>query len=75
VEAAPLSTAAAIEADLKAQLTSRVRWTESIAFMIAAGVDTFVEIGTGEVLSALVRRIDRGASRITIGGPDDLTKV
>jgi [acyl-carrier-protein] S-malonyltransferase len=75
VRAAALTTAAGIEADLKAQLTSRVRWTESVAFMLAAGVDTFIEIGTGEVLSALVKRIDRGANRITMGEPGDLSKV
>jgi [acyl-carrier-protein] S-malonyltransferase len=75
VGAAPLTTAAGIETDLKAQLTSRVRWTESILLMIAAGVDTFVEIGTGEVLSALVKRIDRGVHRISIARPSDLSKV
>ena len=75
VGAAALTTATGIEADLKAQLTSRVRWTESILLMIDAGVDTFVEIGAGEVLSALVKRIDRGVKRITIAGSSDLSKV
>ncbi|HUF38944.1 MAG TPA: ACP S-malonyltransferase [Anaerolineales bacterium] len=75
VGAAPLTTAAEIEADLKAQLTSRVRWTESIETMLARGIDTFVEIGTGDVLTSLVKRIDRSAVRITLAGPEDFSWV
>ncbi len=52
-----LRTAAEVRADLQAQLTSRVRWTESIQAMTSAGVDTFLELGTGTVLTGLVRRI------------------
>jgi [acyl-carrier-protein] S-malonyltransferase len=50
-----------------AQLTSSVRWTESVMFMLEHGVDTFVEIGTGDVLSGLIKRIDRSATRIQLG--------
>jgi [acyl-carrier-protein] S-malonyltransferase len=46
--------------DVKRQLTARVRWTESIRRMVADGVQSFAEIGTGEVLIGLIRRIDRG---------------
>ncbi|NJN44136.1 MAG: ACP S-malonyltransferase [Anaerolineae bacterium] len=46
VAAKPLSRIQYIEDDLKAQLTSRVRWTESIEYMLEKGVDTFIEIGT-----------------------------
>lgn len=75
VGAAPLETAAGIEADLKAQLTSRVRWTETIGYMLGQGIEAFVEIGTGEVLTSLVKRIDRNAIRITLAGPEDFSKV
>jgi [acyl-carrier-protein] S-malonyltransferase len=75
VGAAPLTTASGVEADLKAQLTSRVRWTESIEFMLREGIETFVEIGTGEVLTSLVKRIDRSVVRITIAEPEDFSKV
>jgi [acyl-carrier-protein] S-malonyltransferase len=60
VGAGPLETAADVRADLEAQLTSRVRWTESVRRMAASGVTRFFEIGTGEVLSGLIRRIDPG---------------
>lgn len=65
-----LGTAAEVRADLEAQLTSRVRWTESIRAMIAEGVTTFFEIGTGEVLSGLVRRTDSAVAAHAVDAPD-----
>jgi len=75
VSAQPLDTAEQLRADLQAQLTSPVRWTESIQNMLAQGVDTFIEIGTGTVLSDLLRRIDRDAVRIALGTPEDFEKL
>ena len=53
-----------IRAELGAQLTSTVRWTESVRYLGDQGVDTYVEVGPGDVLLGLVKRIDRGAQRI-----------
>jgi [acyl-carrier-protein] S-malonyltransferase len=75
VTARPLSTAREIRADLQAQLTSRVRWTESIRFMLDQGVTTFIELGNGSVLTGLLKRIDRQAKGIQLGSPADLEKV
>jgi [acyl-carrier-protein] S-malonyltransferase len=47
------------------QLTSPVHWTQSVRWMIAQGVGRFVEVGPGEVLTGLLRRIDRGVHRKT----------
>ncbi|HSB88716.1 MAG TPA: ACP S-malonyltransferase [Anaerolineales bacterium] len=69
VGAAPLETAADVRADLEAQLTSRVRWTESVRRMAASGVTRFFEIGTGEVLSGLIRRIDPGVQVFALDLP------
>jgi [acyl-carrier-protein] S-malonyltransferase len=69
VEAAPLVTAEGIRRDLKAQLTSRVRWTESVLAMRAAGVTTFGELGAGNVLCGLIRRIDRTAVTVAVDAP------
>lgn len=71
VTARPLQSVEDIQDDLQAQLTSRVRWTESVEYMIAEGVDTFVEIGAGNVLCGLVRRINRDVHRIPLGTPED----
>jgi [acyl-carrier-protein] S-malonyltransferase len=75
VTALPLADAAALRADLQAQLTSRVRWTESIKAMRAAGVTTFIELGSGSVLTGLLKRIDEGASGFALGTPDDFVKA
>jgi [acyl-carrier-protein] S-malonyltransferase len=57
---------------LVAQVTGTVRWRESIAFMAAAGVTTFYEVGAGKVLSGLVRRIVDSARGVSIGKPEDV---
>jgi [acyl-carrier-protein] S-malonyltransferase len=70
VEASPLTNADAIRCDLRSQLTSRVRWTESIRTMCAAGVTTFAELGAGNVLCGLIRRIDRASVTLAIDAPE-----
>ncbi len=54
------------------QVTSRVRWRESVLYMKDNGVDTFVEIGTGKVLTGLTRRIDRDLTGVSIQTPADI---
>lgn len=54
------------------QVTSRVRWRESVLYMKDNGVDTFVEIGAGKVLTGLARRIDRDLIGISIQTPADI---
>ena len=75
VEASPLTSADAIRRDLQAQLTSRVRWTESIRAMRAAGVTTFAELGAGNVLCGLIRRIDRTPATLAIDAPESFTAL
>lgn len=64
--AQPLTDVEAIRAELTAQLTGNVRWTASMQWLLAAGVTRFVEIGPGDVLTGLMRRIDRQAQRDAI---------
>lgn len=75
VSAEPLPTASDIRDDLRRQLTSRVRWTESVQYMLSKGVTTFVEIGSGSVLAGLLKRIDREAIGLPMGKPDDLQAI
>jgi [acyl-carrier-protein] S-malonyltransferase len=72
VLAQPTSDPAEIVRGLIAQVTGTVRWRESIAFMAQAGVTTFYEIGSGKVLSGLVKRIADGASGVPLGTPEDV---
>jgi [acyl-carrier-protein] S-malonyltransferase len=60
---------------LVAQVTGTVRWRESVAFMAQAGVKTFYEVGSGKVLSGLVRRIADGATGVAVGTPEDIAAV
>jgi [acyl-carrier-protein] S-malonyltransferase len=57
IQARPLDGVQAIREELVRQLVSPVRWTESVAWMSAQGVTTFVEVGPGTVLTGLVKRI------------------
>ena len=68
----PLSDPSEIVRALVAQVTGTVRWRESIAFMSAAGVTMFYEVGAGKVLSGLIRRIVDGAGAAAIGTPADI---
>jgi [acyl-carrier-protein] S-malonyltransferase len=60
--AEPLLSADAIREELSVQMERPVRWTESVQTMLAAGVTTFVEVGPGNVLQGLIRRIERGST-------------
>jgi [acyl-carrier-protein] S-malonyltransferase len=72
VGAAPLKNVDEIRSELGAQLTSTVRWTESVQFMRQAGVDTFIELGSKDVLSGLIKRIDRATTRVTLNSAASL---
>jgi [acyl-carrier-protein] S-malonyltransferase len=59
VTAKPSSDPEIIKANLVAQLTSPVRWTQCVLNMIAGGATSFVEVGPGNVLSGLIKKINR----------------
>jgi [acyl-carrier-protein] S-malonyltransferase len=54
------------------QLTAPVRFTQAVQWLVADGVDVFVELGPGGVLAGLIRRIDPGVRSIAIGSPSEL---
>jgi [acyl-carrier-protein] S-malonyltransferase len=72
VLAKSITSSADIVRSLVAQVTGTVRWRESVTFMAANGVTTFYEVGSGKVLSGLVKRIADGANGIAIGTPQDV---
>ena len=57
------------------QIESRVRWRESIVNMINKGVDHFIEIGPGKVLSGLVKRINKDVKIDTINSESDINNL
>jgi [acyl-carrier-protein] S-malonyltransferase len=66
VSAEPITTVEGLRAEMARHMESPVRWTESVRAMIGMGVETFVELGPGNVLAGLNRRIDRGVPTIGI---------
>jgi [acyl-carrier-protein] S-malonyltransferase len=57
------------------QLTAPVRFTQAAQSLMKEGVNTFVEVGPGNVLSGLVKRIDRSAKTISVGSPDAIDEL
>ncbi len=57
------------------QVSSPVRWLESVQLLIQEGVGTFTEVGPGKVLCGLVRQIDRSANCVNVGDADSLEKA
>lgn len=75
ITAQAMRTADQVRADLRGQLTNRVRWTESVQVMVNQGVNTFLEIGSGSVLCGLIKRIDRQVDCLTLGTPEDFERL
>jgi [acyl-carrier-protein] S-malonyltransferase len=73
--ALPLTSAKDIRGELIKQLYSSVRWQQSVEYMIAAGVGTFIEVGAGKVLTGLVKRINNHVSTLNIGESGELKNL
>jgi [acyl-carrier-protein] S-malonyltransferase len=72
VTTAAVSATDDIKKLLVAQITGMVRWRESVQAMIGMGVDTFVEIGTGKILSGMIKRINREVTVLNIETAADI---
>ena len=57
------------------QIESRVRWRESVLLMIDKGINQFIEIGPGKVLSGLIRRIDKNVKVSAINTEEDIRLI
>ena len=57
------------------QIESRVHWRESVILMINKGVNKFIEIGPGKVLSGLIRRIDKNVKVSAINNEEDIKLI
>jgi [acyl-carrier-protein] S-malonyltransferase len=75
VTAGAVSAADKLRENLVTQVTGRVRWRETLGAVSASGVTCFVEIGTGKVLSGLVKRTLDEAVIVNLETADDLDTV
>ncbi len=71
VTASPLSEAGTFAQELVEQITSPVRWVDSVQTMVDAGVTSFIEFGPGKVLTGLVKRISKDASVRNVATTED----
>jgi [acyl-carrier-protein] S-malonyltransferase len=75
VTALPVTTGGEARDLLVRQVTAPVRWSASVGAMVEGGVDRFLELGPGKVLSGLNRRNAKGIPCSNIGEPDDFTAL
>jgi [acyl-carrier-protein] S-malonyltransferase len=75
VDAAPVRTGAEAMDALIRQVSSPVRWEESVRHLAAQGVDQFVEVGPGKVLSGLVRKVVDSARIVSVEDPSGVGKL
>lgn len=75
ITAAPLTSAQEIRQELAQQIASPVQWIRTIAYLAGAGVTTFIEIGPGQALTGMVKRIAKGVTTINVGSASDLEKA
>jgi [acyl-carrier-protein] S-malonyltransferase len=67
--------AASLKSQLVKQVTSSVRWEDSMRHLLGQGFRSFIELGPGDVLAGLLKRIDKEARVVSVGKPADLAKL
>jgi [acyl-carrier-protein] S-malonyltransferase len=75
LDAEPKRDAAAAISALVDQVTAPVRWEQVVRRLASEGVDTYVEVGPGTVLSGLIRRIDRNARLLSVADPEGVDRA
>jgi [acyl-carrier-protein] S-malonyltransferase len=75
IHAIPLTAAQAIRDELALQVAAPVQWIRSIEYLAQAGVTVFIEIGPGQALTGMVKRIVKGATSINIGSFAEAEKM
>jgi len=74
VDASPIGTATAVRNALLRQVASPVRWVESVQKMISMGVRKFVEVGPGNVLTGLIKRIDASVELVNVSDVESIER-
>ncbi|MBF0161026.1 MAG: ACP S-malonyltransferase [Magnetococcales bacterium] len=75
VTAQEVTSADSVRHLLVEQVTGAVRWEASIHRLIALGVDTFIELGSGKVLTGMIKRIDATVRAVALNEPEELETI
>jgi [acyl-carrier-protein] S-malonyltransferase len=75
ITATPLTAAHELRAELAQQLAASVQWIRTIEYLSGAGITTFIEIGPGQALTGMIKRIVKGAKTINIGSVAEVEKA
>lgn len=75
VDGKPYNKANYLKANLSVQMTSSVCWVDTVEKMFSLGVECFIEVGSGKVLSGLIRKIDRSAKVLQVSDPQSLKQT
>ena len=75
IDGAYVTDASEVKGRLVKQISSSVRWEQSVRTMIAQGVDTFVEIGPGKTLTGFLKKISKEVTGYSVQEPEDIVKL
>ena len=75
INATPLSNAEALREEMAQQVASSVQWVRTIENLVNAGIDTFIEIGPGQSLTGLGKRIAKDVTMMSISNVVDIEKA
>lgn len=75
ITAVPLMDEHVLREELAQQVASSVQWVKTIEYLAGAGVTTFIEIGPGQALTGLIKRIAKGVTMINIGSVEEVEKA
>ncbi len=75
IHALPLTEAQALREELAQQIAASVQWIRTIEYLVGVGVTTFLEIGPGQTLAGMVKRIAKGVTTLNISSAADIEKT
>jgi len=75
IHAVPLTEAQALREELAQQIAASVQWIRTIEYLVSVGVTTFLEIGPGQTLAGMVKRIAKGVTTLNISSAADIEKT
>jgi [acyl-carrier-protein] S-malonyltransferase len=75
IHAVPLTEAQALREELAQQIAASVQWIRTIEYLVSVGVTTFLEIGPGQTLAGMVKRIAKGVTTLNISNAADSEKT